>query len=157
MDNQWTTNGQPMDGIGKDRLGEVSIGQDNILCAPDDAPIEEKPKKPSKTEIDEFFEKVWKLYPNKKGKGQISDAKKKALFELGYEPLEQAIDRYKTELKKDSDWRRPQNGSTFFNSGYVDYLDGNYEPRQDVKEEPNQSKWSGADVYKELVEKGVIT
>ena len=156
MDNQWTTNGQPMDGIGKDRLGEVSIGQDNILCAPDDALIEEKPKKPSKAEIDEFFEKVWKLYPNKKGKGQVSDAKKKVLYGLGYEAIEQAIDRYLNELKKD-DWRKPQNGSTFFNSGYVDYLDGNYEPRQDVKEELNQSKWSGADVYKELVEKGVIT
>jgi len=35
MDNQWTDNGQPTDGIGKvrlgkDRLGEVSIGKDNI-------------------------------------------------------------------------------------------------------------------------------
>ena len=30
MDNQWTTNGQPMDGIGKDRLGEVSLGKDRL-------------------------------------------------------------------------------------------------------------------------------
>ena len=37
-----------------------------------------------------------------------------------------AIDRYKSDLEKDSDWRKPQNGSTFFNSGYVDYLDKNY-------------------------------
>ena len=37
--------------------------------------------------------------------------------------------RYKSELAKDADWRKPQNGSTFFNSGYVDYLDGNYEPQ----------------------------
>ena len=27
-------------------------------------------------------------------------------------------------------WRKPQNGSTFFNSGYVDYLDANYEKPQ---------------------------
>lgn len=27
VDNQWTTSGQPMDGIGKDSIGEVSIGQ----------------------------------------------------------------------------------------------------------------------------------
>ena len=29
-DVQWTTNGQPMDGIGKDRIGKVSIGEDSI-------------------------------------------------------------------------------------------------------------------------------
>jgi hypothetical protein len=34
-----------------------------------------------------------------------------------------------TELKKDASWRKPQNGSTFFNSGYVDYLDANFEPQ----------------------------
>ena len=32
------------------------------------------------------------------------------------------------ELDKDSDWRKPQNGSTFFTSGYIDYLDENYTP-----------------------------
>ena len=31
-------------------------------------------------------------------------------------------------MKKDEEWRKPQNGSTFFNSGYVDYLDNNYTP-----------------------------
>ena len=42
--------------------------------------------------------------------------------------MERAINRYLTELKKDADWRKPQNGSTFFTSGYVDYLDSNYVP-----------------------------
>ena len=74
-----------------------------------------------------FFESVWKLYPNKKGKGQISDAKKKALFKISIEEMTRSIDRYKTELKKD-EWRKQQNGSTFFNSGYIDYLDANFEP-----------------------------
>jgi hypothetical protein len=46
--------------------------------------------------------------------------------------MEQAINRYLTELKKDASWRKPQNGSTFFNSGYVDYLDENYVPDQTV-------------------------
>lgn len=74
---------------------------------------------------EELFEKVWKLYPNKKGKGQVSKSKKKELNTIGYEQLERCIKRYVAELKKD-DWRKPQNGSTFFNSGYIDYLDENY-------------------------------
>lgn len=75
-----------------------------------------------------LFENLWKLYPVKKGKGQVSDAKKMKLLEIGFDEMSRAIERYKSELEKDSDWRKPQNGSTFFNSGYVDYLDANYSP-----------------------------
>ena len=85
------------------------------------------PSKVSKTEIDLLFDALWRLYPNKKGKGQISDAKKKKLYEIGLDEFTRAIDRYLSELAKDS-WRVAQNGSTFFNSGYVDYLDANYSP-----------------------------
>lgn len=87
-------------------------------------------KQPSKADVDAFFESVWNLYPVKKGKGQVSDTKRKVLFNLGYEAIERAINRYLVELKKDASWRKPQNGSTFFNSGYVDYLDENYSPNQ---------------------------
>ena len=34
-------------------------------------------EKPNKKAINECFEKLWKKYPNKRGKGQVSDAKKK--------------------------------------------------------------------------------
>lgn len=77
-----------------------------------------------------LFEKLWKLYPVKKGKGQVSDSAKMKLFKVGYDEMVRAIERYKAELEKDSDWRKPQNGSTFFNSGYVDYLDDNYVPEK---------------------------
>lgn len=76
-----------------------------------------------------LFEKLWKLYPVKKGKGQVSLAAKQRLLKVGHDEMVRAIDRYKAELEKDSDWRKPQNGSTFFNSGYVDYLDANYVPQ----------------------------
>lgn len=81
-----------------------------------------------KAEALALFERLWQLYPNKKGKGQVSDKSKLRLFEVGYDEMARAIDRYKAELEKDKDWRKPQNGSTFFNSGYIDYLDANYEP-----------------------------
>lgn len=85
-----------------------------------------------------FEEKLWPLYPVKKGKGQVSLAAKQRLLKVGYEEMVRAIDRYKTELERDSDWRRPQNGSTFFNSGYVDYLDANYVPgKNKLKQKKN--------------------
>lgn len=72
--------------------------------------------------IDDFFESVWKLYPHKKGKGQVSKSQKAKLYKIGYEHLKRCIDRYK---ENKPDWQQWQHGSTFFNSGYVDYLDEN--------------------------------
>ena len=81
-----------------------------------------------KAEAIALFERLWLLYPNKKGKGQVFDKAKLKLLEVGYDEMVRAIDRYKVELEKDKEWRKPQNGSTFFNSGYIDYLDANYVP-----------------------------
>ena len=92
--------------------------------------IKEGNNKKSLCEAEALFENLWKLYPVKKGKGQVSLAAKQRLLKVGQEEMVRAIDRYKTELDKDSDWRQPQNGSTFFNSGYVDYLDKNYVPSE---------------------------
>ena len=94
--------------------------------------IKNSATQPSKADVDSFFESIWNLYPVKKGKGQVSETKRKALFKIGYDQMERAINRYLTELKKDASWRKPQNGSTFFNSGYVDYLDENFTPDQTV-------------------------
>lgn len=79
-----------------------------------------------------LFEDLWKLYPSKKGKGQVSLAAKQRLFKVGHEEMVRAIGRYKADLEKDKDWRKLQNGSTFFNSGYIDYLDENYGGTQAV-------------------------
>lgn len=93
-----------------------------------------------KAEALALFERLWELYPVKKGKGQISLAARQRLLKVGYDEMARAIDRYKTELEKDSDWRKPQNGSTFFNSGYVDYLDANYVPDKTMQKKRNQAK-----------------
>lgn len=79
----------------------------------------------NKKEHEEFFESIWKLYPKKKGKGQVSDNQMKKLFRIGIEEMTRAIERYKKE-KAETDMQYWQNGSTFFNSGYIDYLDANY-------------------------------
>lgn len=109
-------------------------------------------KQPSKADVDAFFESVWELYPVKKGKGQVSDTKRKALYKIGFDNLERAINRYLTELKKDASWRKPQNGSTFFNSGYVDYLDENFVPDQTAPQPVKQSNYHKQTKAEELDE-----
>lgn len=98
-----------------------------------------KPKRQSrKKEADENLERLWKLYPKKLGKGKISDTQKLKLLEIGYDELERAIHRY-CQYNKDKDKQYWQNGSTFFNSGYIDFLDENYE---------DSSSFSGAEMNK---------
>lgn len=74
-----------------------------------------------------LFERLWKMYPVKKGKGQVSDTQKMKLLKIGFDEMARAIDRYKRYVD-DIDYLHYKNGSTFFNSGYVDYLDANYVP-----------------------------
>lgn len=146
--------------VGKVRIGKDRIGKDIKNIVQQDCTA-----KVSKAEIDTFFESVWNLYPNKKGKDQVSDVKKKKLYELGLDKLSTAIQRYKSELAKET-WRKEQNCSTFFNSGYVDYLDGNYtpgatEPKAKSKnsqhnfEQRSYSAQDYADLEKKLLNKGL--
>lgn len=78
-----------------------------------------------KKEANALFEQLWSLYPLKKGKASVSDTQKLKLLDIGYEELERAISRY-VKYVDSVDYLHYKNGSTFFNSGYVDYLDENY-------------------------------
>lgn len=89
-------------------------------------------------DADALFERLWKLYPCKRGKAQVSKANKMHLLDIGFDELQRAIDRYKADLDNET-WRQIQNGSTFFNSGYVDYLDANYVPCEQKKEHKKNS------------------
>lgn len=92
-----------------------------------DGEISEKTKSgTSQKDIDDFFEEVWSEYPNKKGKASVSAKTKKALFKLGKEKVLQAIERYKeyvaSEHERGFDLQY-KHGSSFFNSGYLDYIE----------------------------------
>lgn len=89
------------------------------------APIEPIKTKPQTKDIDNAFECLWALYPKKRGKGQISHTTKKRLYDIGIDEIRRCIERYSTYCQ-DKDMQFWQNGSTFFNSGYIDYLDANY-------------------------------
>ncbi len=117
-------------GVNGDSLGEnnQSLGVNGDSLTQEESKVNNsKVNKNNMCKSDAFalFEKLWKLYPVKKGKGQVSDTKKMNLLKIGYEEMERAIERYKQYVES-VDYLQFQNGSTFFNSGYVDYLDANY-------------------------------
>ena len=82
--------------------------------------------------LDQFYESIWKLYPVKKGKGQVSKTKKKVLQRIGYQQIKSCIDSFVADMEDSNrDKKYWMHGSTFFNGGYVDYLDENF--TNDVK------------------------
>lgn len=80
----------------------------------------------SNAQIDEIFERVWKAYPEKKGKSRVSLADKKKIAEIGAAQMIEAINLYMRDMKQ-TPWKHYQHGSTFFHGGYIDYLPENYE------------------------------
>lgn len=84
-------------------------------------------KNDKKKDICAFFETLWELYPNKKGKASISDTQKAKLYAIGLDEMSRAIERYCAE-NVNTDMQFWKHGSTFFNNGYLDYLDANYQP-----------------------------
>ncbi len=113
-----------------------SCGNENKSCGNDVKKSKEKKSKVNnkntmcRAEALALFEKLWKQYPVKKGKGQISDVKKIELLKIGFDEMSRAIERYISYVGS-IDYLHYQNGGTFFNTGYVDYLDANYEPDKD--------------------------
>ena len=100
----------------------------------------DKEKEKPLCDYDNFFESIWALYPNKKGKASIKVKQKKILYEIGIEELTRCIERYSKDIQgKDKQYIK--HGSTFFNGGYVDYLDKNY--CEKVKITNTKSEWGG--------------
>lgn len=94
-------------------------------------------KNEKKKDICACFESLWELYPVKKGKGNVSDTQKGKLYAIGYDEMKRAIERYSRD-NANTELQYWKHGSTFFNSGYVDYLDANYTPPE-PKGKPKQA------------------
>ena len=92
----------------------VLISRNDILYALLDCCISEK-----EIQYTMLFEKMWKLYPNKRGKSAVSTKAKKELVRAGEEAIIKAIENYK-RLKPE--WANWLDGSTFFNGRWRDYV-----------------------------------
>lgn len=101
----------------------ITNSKEKDICASDSDP----------DPAEELFRKVWDMYPNKKGLRDVSRAQKQRLLdEVGEDHLIRALNRYLEEHRQKElrgDFCPPwKNGSTWFNSGFADYLDQNYQP-----------------------------
>ena len=134
-------------------INSISVGRNSISAGRNKQRREEKSREENiyivhseemhdTDSLEDFFETIWKLYPIKKGKGAVSKAKKKALQKIGLEELQRCIERFKDDMS-DRDKKYWMHGSTFFNSGYVDYLDKNFLPgneSQQIINEPEEEE-----------------
>ena len=78
--------------------------------------------------IKEQCDLLWSKYPKKKGKSKAYKKIPKLLKEYSLEELVRCVDRYLKEIQiQRIEKQFIKQGDTFFNSGYVDYLDENYE------------------------------
>ena len=105
---------------------DIDIDKDNIYSASDDTQNNSSTQKNSGTKQYSVFERLWSMYPEKKGKGQVSKKSKEQIEKLGIEKMEKALQRYIDDVEKQRKQGfsslRYKNGSTWFNSGYEDYL-----------------------------------
>ena len=112
-------------GEDEDPLSDVEEELNEEVDTEAPKPTADKKKEKQKqhqTEIDTFFEKVWKLYIRKEGKSAVTKAAKEEIFKLGYEQMEKCILNYAAQ-KEGSEKQYILMGSTFFNGRYKDYLE----------------------------------
>lgn len=96
-------------------------------------------KRINKNKYSAQAEELWKLYPLKKNKSRALSKIPKLIEKYGFEQMKNTITRYKkyVEDTRENGFKdlKYQNGSTFFNGTYIDYLDKNY--GQDENTESN--------------------
>lgn len=107
-------------------------------CSSDDEPEQSahasghanngRPAQPSKKAVDEHFETLWALFPNKRGKNQVSEKTRRKLLAVSVDTMRIAVQRYMAEFDAVPPDRQMLYGSTWFNGRYADYASDDYEP-----------------------------
>lgn len=120
-DNQMSTKCQPNVRIGKDRLGKDMLGNSASFDAGN---THHKKNSSTLTAVEKSdFEKLWALYPNKKGKEVASKAYLKAIRSgVTNKQIQSGIVMYKKEIEyKGTEKAFIKHGSTWFNqAGWED-------------------------------------
>lgn len=123
MDNQWTSNGQPMDGIGKDRLGKDSKNK-NVSSAKRNELI---------SLFEDLYKRYHKLHPSSNGKSKARDkyilwcTKGVKGVKLTPEQIEDAVSGYVQEHidKEDKgEWTPPYKNIDTLMNNITDYIKG---------------------------------
>lgn len=118
--------------LAQNKPKETGESSDSVLCSSDDErentlPDTKSSKKQIEREAEEMFERLWSRYPRKKGKGNVSKSQKVKLYKLGEQSVSLALDRFIVEMR-DQETQYIPYGSSWFTSGYVDYIGDDYTP-----------------------------
>lgn len=115
--------------IDMDRDIDIDIDNNAADAAGNDAISPKPQQKAAKTKTArQHFEELWKLYPNKRGKSEISDNMKDLLLDVTVDQMKEAVNRYVHEVEISGFERHWMNGSTWFNGRFLDYIGENYQP-----------------------------
>ncbi|MEN8905041.1 MAG: hypothetical protein ABF289_03685, partial [Clostridiales bacterium] len=111
-------------------------------------------------DVEKFFENAWLRYPKKEGKNDISSDQKNILFNLG-DGFLNCIERYlkyDIDLKINGGWKELQSGKKFFNSGYIDWTDKEFENKKNtcLKSDAERKKERIFALYNSKKEAGLL-
>lgn len=106
--------------------------KDELSLVTEQEEPEQKPKQKKKKNDQELtqeeqkaFEEVWSRLPRRDGLGKVGIAARKNVSVVGKEKMLYAVDQYIKKIKKlQTEPRYVMMGSTFINSGYLDYIKG---------------------------------
>ena len=143
-------------------INDISVGINAINDGKNAQRKEEKSKEENKyilckSEAEELFETLWKMYPNKKGKEQVTEEDKLKLLEIGLEEMTRAIQRYKKYIEVNQDWYKTLNGSTFFNGRYHDYIGDDYEEQKQTVKKSGFNSFQQNDYDFDKLEKELLS
>lgn len=94
----------------------------NKNFVPSPVKVDEVKRNDNDDDVNDLFEKIWKLYPKKTNKTKITADAKREVAQVGYDKMKVCIGHYK-ECIKDKEDKYVLGGDTFFNGRYKDYFD----------------------------------
>lgn len=103
----------------------IKLTSNNVEKAIQSVSAPQEPELAKKPKEYEVFEAIWKQYPHKMGKKSVSKKSKEEIEKIGLSRMETALQKYIEYVQSQHDRGFPlqyKNGSTFFNSGYLDFL-----------------------------------
>lgn len=118
-DDEYKQNGYNLDtqvSLGKSRLANTNMSISDEILEGDFEEIESK--KPGKKQLENDFELLWKLYPNKKGKKKAFESYKRAIKKgVTNKAIQNGIVAYKKEIHLlGTPIDKQKHGSTWFNN-----------------------------------------
>lgn len=103
----------------------IKLASNHVEKAIQSVPEVQEPEPVKKPKEYAVFEAIWKQYPHKMGKKSVAKKSKDEIEKIGLPRMEIALQKYLEYVQSQRDRGFPlqyKNGSTFFNSGYLDFL-----------------------------------